>query len=296
MPDGASLPQKIGRYDVKRLLASGAMGDVYQAATMDERTRTPVYHAIKVLNPKVAKKLPFVARFKSEIRDECLLEYKEIDFDSRVQDYFVSDYLEVKPVSRAVLRKERSPEILEIFARLAGALDKAHKKGVLHGNVKPSNVLIRRGKDDSGKEAVQAMVSDAGLTYLWNPEHFSGPRFRAVLPYMAPERIDALTSGNEKLEGVPPAADVYSLGAVLAETLSGRAPFEDASDLEGIKKLKRERKHLLLHVNHPVRRVDVRKLNDLLRRCLAAEPGARYVSAGELANALRACVLEPVKA
>ncbi len=295
MPDAPQLPQKIGRYDVKRILATGTMGDVYQATTLDERTHVPVFHAIKVLNPKIAKKLDFMPRLMADLRahikDDCLLEYREIDFDSRVQYYFVSDYFEVRPISRNVLRRERSTEILELFGRVASALDKAHQKGYVHGNVKTSNLLVRRGKDEEGKESLQPMLSDFGITYVYDGTYFTGARFRSAFSYMSPERIDSLAAGDNKNKGVTPASDVYSLGVVLAETLTGTLPFGDAEGIEALKKAKREKKYLMLHVNHPVRRVDIRKLNDALRRCLDPDPGGRYATAAELAAALAACRL-----
>jgi serine/threonine-protein kinase len=292
----AALPQKIGKYDVKRILATGTMGDLYQASTLDERTRTPIYFAIKVLNPKIARKLPFVSRIKSDVKEDCVLEFKEVDYDAKVQDFFVADYLEVKPVSRGILRRERSPEILGLFARLAQALDKAHRKGYVHGNVKTSNVLIRRARDEKGVDTAYPLLSDFGLTYAYDPAYFVGPRFRAVFPYMSPERIEKLVAGDVKNEGLSPAADVYSLAAVLAEALSGAAPYADGSDVDGLLKAKRERKYLLLHVNHPVRRVDIKKLNETLRRALAPDPGGRFATAADFASELLACRLEPAKA
>src|SRR5262245_32765463 len=77
------LPDKIGSYQIRRMLATGTMGDVYQGSTVDPRTKTPVYLAIKVLNPKTARRLDYLARFKSEIKDDHLLEYKEVEYDSK---------------------------------------------------------------------------------------------------------------------------------------------------------------------------------------------------------------------
>ncbi len=294
MPNSTSIPGKIGSYDIKRVLATGNMGDVYQATTMDPRTKTPVYHAVKVLNPEVAKKLPFVQRFRSEVKDDTLLEYKEIGYDPKYQDFFVSDYLEVRPISRAILRKERSPEILDLFVRVATALDMAHKKKYVHGNIKTSNLLIRRGKDEEGVESVTPILSDFGIAYIYNEEYFSGDRFPGIFPYMAPERIESLLAGDEEEDAFSAAADVYSLGVVLAETLSGTLPFLEADNLETLRTAKQERRFVLLHVNHPVKRVDIRRLNQVLTRCLAPDAGGRYAAAGEFAAALAACRLEAV--
>lgn len=294
MPESASIPGKIGSYDIKRVLATGNMGDVYQATTMDPRTNTPVYHAVKILNPEVAKKLANVQRFRSEVKDDTLLEYKEIGYDPKYQDFFVSDYLEVRPISRVILRKERSPEIIDLFVRVATALDKAHKKNYVHGNIKSSNLLIRRGKDEEGIESVTPILSDFGLTYIYNEEYFSGDRFSGIFPYMAPERMESLLAGDEEEDAFSATADVYSLGMVLAETLSGTLPFGEAKTLDALRTAKQDVRFVLLHVNHPVKRVDIRRLNQVLQRCLAPDAGGRYNSAGEFASALAACRLEAV--
>jgi serine/threonine-protein kinase len=289
MAEAFAAPQKIGRYDIKRILATGNMGDVYQATTLDERTRVPIYFAIKVLNPKVAKRLDYVQRFRADVKDECVQEYVEIDYDQKVQYYFVCHYLEVKPISRTVLRRERSPEIVDLFVRAATALDKAHGKKYIHGNIKASNLLIRRAKDENGKEAVTPILSDFGMTYIYEAGYFSGPRVKSVLSYMAPERLEQFVSGADGVAGLTAASDVYSLGAVLAEALSGSSPFGDAENLDALRKAKAEKKYLMLHVNHPVRRVDIKQLNEVLRRCLSPDPGGRFASAAEFASALAAC-------
>ncbi len=294
MPESTSIPGKIGSYDIKRVLATGNMGDVYQATTMDPRTNTPVYHAVKVLNPDVAKKLTYVQRFRSEIKDDTLLEYREIGYDPKYQDFFVSDYLEVRPISRAILRKERSPEILDLFVRVASALDKAHKKRYVHGNIKSSNLLIRRGKDEDGVESVTPILSDFGIAYIYDEDYFSGDRFPGIFPYMAPERIESLVAGDEEEDSFSAAADVYSLGVVLAETLSGTLPFQEATNLNTLRTAKQDTRFVLLHVNHPVKRVDIRRLNQVIQRCLTPDAGGRYTSAGEFASALAACRLEAV--
>ena len=295
MPDSASIPGKIGNYDIKRVLATGNMGDVYQATSMDPRTNTPVYHAVKVLNPEIAKKLANLQRFRSEIKDDTLLEYKEVGYDPKYQDFFVSDYLEVRPISRTILRKERSPEIIDLFVRVATALDKAHKKNYVHGNIKSSNFLIRRGKDEEGVESVTPILSDFGLAYIYNEDYFSGDRFPGIFPYMAPERMESLLTGEEEEEEkFSASADVYSLGMVLAETLTGTLPFQEATTIDSLRTAKQDTRFVLLHVNHPVKRVDIRRLNQVIQRCLSPDSGGRYTSAGEFASALAACRLEAV--
>lgn len=281
-----TLPSKIGTYDIRRMLATGTMGDVYQGSTIDPRTKTPVYFAIKVLNPKSAKRHDYLARFKSEIKDDHLIEYKEIEYDSKFQYYFVSDYLEVKPVSRGSLKRERSPEILDVFAKVCASLDKAHKKGYIHGNIKTSNFLIRRAEEG----VAQPILSDYGLCYVYDKDYFTGDRFESAFAYMSPEKIDELLAGVEpKASKLNAAADTYSLACVLVEALSGMRPFAGPRTPDEMKDAKRDRKYFLLHVNHPVCRVDIRRLNETIKRALSYDAGARYASAAEFGAALTAC-------
>lgn len=292
MADGA-IPTRIGGYDIRRLLATGTMGDVYQGTTIDPRTKTPVYHAVKVLNPKVAKRLEWCVRFKSEIKDDHLMEYREVEYDSKYQYYFVSDYLEVKPASRQALRRERSHEILDCFVRILEGMEKAHKKKYIHGNIKTSNVLVRRA--EGGR--AQAILNDWGISYVWDPEYFTGAKFDAAVPYMSPERIREYVDGVDPKESkLTPAADTYSLTATLVETLSGTRPFSGAKSLEELDAFKRDKKYLLLHVNFPVRHVDIQKLNEAVRKGLSYDVAGRFGSAAEMASALSACKLAPAGA
>jgi len=288
-----ALPSRIGGYDIRRLLGTGTMGDVYHGVVVNAQTKVQEFYAVKVLNTKVAKRLEWCVRFRSEVKDPHLLEYKEIEFDSKYQYYFVADYLEVKAASRAAFRRERSKEILDSFAKVAGALDKAHKKKYIHGNIKTSNLLVRRAEGN----VAQAILSDWGLTYVYDKEYFSGERFQSTFPYMSPERIQELVGGvDPKASKLTAAADTYSLTCVLIETLTGQRPFSGCAGLDDLDKAKREQKYLLLNLNFPVRHINIQKLNEIIRKGLQYEAGARFGSAAELAQALEGCKVESKKA
>jgi serine/threonine protein kinase len=292
----AELPTKIGSYDIERLLATGIMSDVYKGRTIHPQTKTPVYHAVKVLNPKIGKRIDWCAKFHSElksiIKDEHLLEYKELEFDPKYNYYFVADFLECKPASRQSLRRERSHEILDCFIRILQALEKAHKKGYIHGNIKPTNVIVRRG--EGGK--AQAILSDWGLTYIYDAAGFPVEKFQAVAPYMSPERVNEFLNNVEyKQSKLTPASDTYALGATLIEALSGTRPFAGCGNAEELDKAKQSKKYLLLHVNFPVRHVNIQKLNEVVRKSVAYDAGSRYGSAGEFAQALEGCKLQEEK-
>ncbi len=292
----AELPTRIGSYDIERLLATGTMSDVYKGRTIHPQTKTPVYHAVKVLHKKIGRRLGWCSKFHSElkaiIKDEHLLEYKEVEYDSKYEYYFVADFLECKPVSRQSMRRERSHEILDCFIRILQALEKAHKKGYVHGNVKPTNVIVRRA--EGGR--AQAILSDWGITYAYEPGGFNTEKLMGVSAYMSPERVTEFVNNvEEKASKLTPAADTYSMGATIIEALSGSRPWGGCTSLEDLDKAKQTKKYVLLHVNYPVRHVSIQKLNDVLKKATSYDAAGRYASAAELGTALEGCKLAEEK-
>jgi len=197
----------------------------------------------------------------------------------------IADYLEVRPISRRVVSGMISPRVLDLFATVCKVLGKAHSQGVVHGNVKSSNVLIRRAGGQT-----MPIVSDFGLSYVYDKNFFTGPVLEAAFPYMAPERMDHLMSGG--IAGsLTEACDIYSVCCVAYETLTGRKPFSGAKDADQLLKMKEKVKYVLLGVNSPSKKVDVKRLGNVLRRGLDPDPKARYRNVQELATELASCRL-----
>jgi serine/threonine protein kinase len=179
-----------------------------------------------------------------------------------------------------------------MFLKACDGLSHMHAKGVIHGNVKSSNILVRREG-----EVFQPIVSDMGIGYKYDPSYFKGPLFRASVPYMSPEYIAYTTAPGAKPalpEGVSPASDVYSLAVVLCEALTGKPLYdeEDMVDLQTLVKAKQTRRFRLVAVNHPSASVDVSRLNALINRCLAFDSQERPQSIGEFAEELGAARLQ----
>lgn len=272
---------KIGAFKVVRSLGKGLMGEVFLGMTSDN-----VHNAIKVINYRVVKKLTTAVKFEKEIKDDALM-LISIRSDPKLQDYFVMDFLEVRPACRKVVGPYGHTKTIEAFVTMARAVDKAHKAGAVHGNIKSSNVLIRR----AGKN-LMPFVNDFGLEYVWDKDYFQGERISACLPYMSPEKIKAFvpdTLADVDTGPVGPRSDVYSLAVVLIETLTGKLLFSDTEDVEGIIDGKRNPRIQLISVTHPSRKIDIRGLNELLARSVSFDAKQRPSGMKEFADALEKC-------
>ncbi len=279
------MPSSIGEYRIMRPVAKGLMGMVY-VGTRDDN----VYNAIKVLDPAIAEQLPWALRFAGEIEGEHILDYKGIDTTMGDRTYFVSEYLEVKPASRARLPGKGSGDILEIFARLAETLHSVHSKGLAHGNIKASNILVRQ--PDSTAEP-EVKISDFGITYIYDPNIIKDDKVGRVFAYMSPERIKQLMSRVKAKDALPtPPMDIYSLGVTLCEVLTGSLPYEDLETPEEIIEKKEKRQYIVVGMTSPVRRLDLGRLNEAVARSTAFDPRERFSSMIEFAQSLRDSVLK----
>ncbi len=272
------VPKKIGDYQIVRRLGSGVMGEVFMGTS-----GANVYHAVKVVNLDVAEVKADANKFIRDIVDDNIMQYKKIISGEEGKAIVVADYLEVRPVSRRVVSGMLSPRVLDLFATVCKSLGKAHSQDVIHGNVKSSNILVRRA---GGK--TMAIVSDFGLSYVYDKNFFTGPVLEAAFPYMAPERMDHLMSGG--IAGsLTPACDIYSVCCVIYEALTGRKPFSGAREPDEILKMKETMRYVLLGVNSPSKKVDIKRLGDVLRRGLNPDPKARFRNMQELATELASC-------
>ena len=180
-----------------------------------------------------------------------------------------------------------SPDILDLVAELALSMQRVHDKGLAHGNIKTSNILIRRMG-----EPVESMIADFGMTYIYDPDTMRGNRAQRIFAYMAPERMRQLLSGAKAKDELPtPPMDVYSLGASLCEILTGSAPYTEADTAEEMLEQKQRRRYILVGVTHPVRRLDIARLNEVVARSTAFDKYDRFSSMREFAEALRECIV-----
>lgn len=261
-----------GRYDIQRLLGEGGMAQVYLAE--DLKHHRPV--ALKVLRPDLSAAVG-TERFLREIDLAAGLNHPNILalHDSGEADgllYFVMPYVDGGSLRARLDRDGPLPldEALRIAEEMGSALDYAHERGLVHRDIKPENILFQAG---------HALVADLGIAQVAREE---GERLTrtgftvGTFTYMSPEQL----TGDG---GVDARSDLYALGCVLHEMLSGRPPFQAPTAQASLaRKLTGELENVaegrgdLPPTLHPV-----------LRRCLAVEPEDRYATARALVAELR---------
>ncbi len=268
----ALVPRQIGRFEIRKRLGSGGFGTVYLA-------HDPVLDrdvALKVPQPAVLENPRARERFLREPKAAAQLQHPNIVpiFDTGTDGehhYIASAYIEGKTLQETIAQERldfrRSAELVR---DLAGALDYAHSKGIVHRDVKPANVMVNA----SG----QPMLMDFGLAHLQESED-QLTRDGAIMgtpAYMAPEQAD-------RAQGeVGPASDQYALGVVLYHLVCGEPPFSGPPSVVLFNLLNQEPK--------APRAQDASIPKDLETICLKAmakDPGARYPDCAALAEDLR---------
>jgi serine/threonine-protein kinase len=247
------------RYRLERRLAVGGMAEVWSA--VDEVLGRRV--AVKILKPSLAANPRVVQRFRREAVAAARLQHHGIVsvFDTVGEGTVEAVVMEL--VAGQTLRRllDDEPRLsvgttVHIGVCLADALEHAHRAGVVHRDVKPGNVLLT----DDGR----VLLADFGLAkVLADDDGLTGDVVLGTAKYLAPEQVQ-----GRELDG---RADLYALGVVLYECLTGRVPFEGANDAEtAVARLKRS--------PAPVRTLRPgvpRALEDLVQRLLATDPDDR---------------------
>lgn len=281
MTEAQEVPKQIGEYNISRILSSGVMGRTFMANVGN------THLAIKTYYPEYAEKLDYAPKFKEkhDVVHENLMPYIDIKYENKWEHVFVMHYLEVKPISYKRLYGQGHHAIIELFLKVADAVSTAHKAGITHCNIKPSNVLIRL----EGK-SYMPLVADFGIGYIYDEEYFTSPgNFTKVFPYMAPEAIDKFTQGGT-LHELDPQADVYSLTTVLCEVLTGKPLFEGIEKMDELLEAKKNRKFRVVSVNYPVKKINVKKLNEFINANLSHEPEGRVPTMDAWKEGLAACL------
>jgi len=273
-------PKTVGSYKIVRLLGSGLMGAVYLATNQNQ------YWALRIIDEKRLRTSSGVAKLVGDVLHPSLVRYKEIGADPAVGGFITTDYIEARPVTRDGLAGLRASARLGFITGLLEGLKALHGRGALHGAIKPSNVLLRRRKDQ-----VDGLFIDAGFIYATGSER-DGDLLRAAYPYMAPELVEAYAKGDRNVieKSISVASDVYAAGLMVAEVLSGRMLFADARDAGELVARKRATTVEVTGVNDPLVHLDLVALNLILRAATAADPAQRPASVGALIDGLRTCL------
>lgn len=207
----------LGQYDVRSVVGKGGMGEVYRGVDL----KSHVEVAIKVLHPSLADDDTYTARFTREARAMQRLHHPGIAHfrDSGIEEstyYLVIDFVEGIALSDYLKEKGALPyeEARRLLKALANALDYAHGEGIVHRDIKPSNVMLKTGT------LIQPILMDFGVAKLTgSTTKLTGSGAIGTIDYMAPEQI---MSAQE----VTASADIYALGVMAFEMLTGKKPFE----------------------------------------------------------------------
>jgi serine/threonine protein kinase len=278
MPGLPLVGDEYAGYRVRSVLGRGGMSVVYQA----ENLRLSNVIALKVLSPELADDDVFRARFLEESRIAASLNHPNVIpiYDMGSKDDLL--YIAMRYVSgtdmRQMIKKRgrlRPDTALFLIGQAARALDAAHRKGLVHRDVKPGNLLVERGDDEGDPDHVY--LADFGITKhaMSRSGLTSTGQFLGTIDYVAPEQIRGMS--------VLGMADQYSLGCVLYECLTGRVPFEKDLDAAIIWAHVEEMPTMptILRPELPP------EVDEVFGRVLAKRPDERYGSCREFVDAAR---------
>ena len=269
--DGSSSPSMTGRtlgeYLLADLLGRGGMAEVYLA--WDGHADHAV--AVKVLSSSLASDPAYLDRFRREasavrsLSHPNIVQVYDIGQEGEVH-YLVMEYVEGESLAQVLYREGRLslPRAMEIARDVCAGLDAAHRAGIVHRDIKPGNILL--GKDGAAKIADFGLVKE--LADGTNP--ITGSGIVGTSEYLSPEQIE-----GKRVDG---RADLYALGIVLYQMLTGRLPFIGDTTVST----------LYRHLNEaptPPRELDPRipiQIERVLLKLLGKQPDTRYATAGEL--------------
>ena len=273
--DADSLPRQFGRYQIREVLGRGGMGSVCLALD----TQLDRLVALKIPNFDGIGSAGGRARFLTEARAAATLTHPNICpvFDvGEIEEipYISMAYIEGETLASSLSQKGQYEieDAVAIVSTLAHAMSEAHRKGIVHRDLKPANVML----DSAGRP----LITDFGLAILPS----SSDDLRLTLTgvalgtpsYMPPEQ-----AGGDA-EAIGPPSDVYSLGIILYELVTGRVPFKARTFGQLLAQIERDSPPRPSTLNPNVDKA----LEALIMTSLAKEPGDRFANAGEMAEAM----------
>ena len=265
-------PRRFGDYVIDRLISRGGMGVVYRARqqSLNREVALKMIRSAHLAGPSEVRRFLAEAEAVANLDHPNIVPIYEVGAH-RGQHYFSMKLIEGGNLSHRVAELVESPrDSARLLAVVARAVHHAHRRGVLHRDLKPDNILI----DREGRP----LVTDFGIAKRLKgaPAQTRTGALMGTPPYMAPEQAD------RNARDVTTSADVYGLGAILYETLTGRPPFRGDSLIEILRQVVEDEPTPPRALND---RVD-RDLEAICLKCLEKQPGRRYGSAMELAEDL----------
>jgi hypothetical protein len=276
-----------GRYRLERLVGRGGMGAVYEATHLGLRSRV----AVKILSGRLFGDDSALRRFAREARSLARLgqhpnivavhDYGELQTEGA---FLVMDFIEGESLA-ALLRRERRltpPRAAAIFGQVLEGVAAAHRAGLVHRDLKPENILVSSPEGGEGGGAPRVRLLDFGLAKVVRADAGEAPTVTTpgvvmgTFGYMPPEQL----AGG----GVDERSDLFSVGVMCAEALTGARPFRGRNVVELLHSMEREDFRL------PGDSAGVRRLEGVLRRSLSRESARRHASAEEMRDELLAAL------
>jgi serine/threonine protein kinase/tetratricopeptide (TPR) repeat protein len=259
------------RYQIIEELGKGGMGKVYRA--LDKKLNEEV--ALKLIKPEISADEKTVERFRNELRMARKISHRNVGRMYELMEHMGIHYITMEYISgqdlRSLIRqtgKLTTEKAISIAKEICEGLAEAHRLGVIHRDLKPSNILVDKQGD--------AKIMDFGIARLLKSKGTTGTRHMIGTPeYMSPEQIDADGDIDQR-------SDIYSLGVILYEMLTGRVPFGGDTPLSVAYKHKNKKPTNPRDFNAQI----TNELSVLILKCLEKNKEARYQSAGEIRSQL----------
>lgn len=272
------------RYEVEEPIGRGGMSSVYRARDMasGEKVAFKVMHAHLLDNPANVRRFRREAQAANKVRHPHAVKIFDVGVTPNGSPYIIMDYLNGPSLSDVIEKEGKLPveRCLKIFIQACEGMSHVHELGVLHRDLKPSNiVLVKEGDDEDYVKVVdfgiaKVLAEEARSTLSKTPTgHALGSP-----PYMSPEQCRGIV--------VDKRADVYSMGCLMYEALTGRVPLEGETIVETMYKQVHELPKSLAGVEADVRLVE--RLEKILFKALSKDPNNRQQSMDELKHELEA--------
>ena len=272
----------LGPYEIQAPLGAGGMGEVYKARD----TRLDRTVAIKVLPEHVAADPDLKRRFEREAKTISSLNHPHIctlhDIGSQDGiDFLVMEYLDGETLAQRVQKGALSlDQALKIAIEIADALDKAHRQGITHRDLKPGNIMLTKAGAkllDFGLAKLKPVEAAGGLSALPTQEAplTEQGTILGTFQYMAPEQLEGQETDAR--------TDIFALGTVIYEMVAGRKAFEGKSQASLISAIMTAEPPALVSLQP----MSTPALDQIVRTCLAKDPESRWHSAGDIERQLK---------